>query len=79
MMLFEENHEWKDIIWFVGSSTSYPSNLGMSKGSSVDIVVQLGSLISLLRSSKFRPAMYGNQTGGGGWGCCAILSLGGNC
>jgi hypothetical protein len=32
MMLFEEHHKWKVMIWLVGSSPSFPSNLGMSEG-----------------------------------------------
>jgi hypothetical protein len=43
MMLFEENHKWKAMIWLVGSSPVFPSNLGMSEGILVGIVGHAGS------------------------------------
>jgi hypothetical protein len=71
MMLFEEHHKWKVMIWLVGSSPAFPSNLGMSEGSLVGIVghvgsCNIGSLVSLVRSGMLREAKYGIWGGGGG-------------
>jgi hypothetical protein len=64
MMLFEEHHKWKVMIWLVGSSPTFLSNLGMFEGSLVGIVGHVGScniesLVSLVRSSMLREAKYG--------------------
>jgi hypothetical protein len=71
MMLFEENHKWKVMIWLARSSPIFPSNLGMSKGSLVGIVghvglCNIGSLVSLVRYGMLREANYGIWGGGGG-------------
>jgi hypothetical protein len=68
MILFEEHHKWKVMIWFARSSPTFPSNLGMSKGSLVGMVghvgsCNIGSLVSLVRSGMLREAKYGI------WGC----------
>lgn len=80
MMLLEEHQRWNDMMWLVGSSATCPSNLGISEGSLVGMVGQvgswaIGSLINLLRSGKLSPTMYGKRGGGGG--ACAIVVLGG--
>jgi hypothetical protein len=59
------------MIWLVGSSPTFPSNLGMSEGSLVGIVghvgsCNIGSLVSLVRSGMLREAKYGIWGGGGG-------------
>jgi hypothetical protein len=59
------------MIWLVGSSPSFPSNLGMSEGSLVGIVghvglCNMGSLVSLVRSGMLREAKYGIWGGGVG-------------
>jgi hypothetical protein len=64
MILFEEHHKWKVMIWLVGLSPTFPSNLGMSEGSLVGIVDHVGScnirsLVSLVRSGMLREAKYG--------------------
>jgi hypothetical protein len=71
MMLFEEHHKWKVMIWLAGYSLAFPSNLGMSKGSLVGIVghvgsCNIGSFVSLLKSGMLREAKYGMWSGGGG-------------
>jgi hypothetical protein len=71
MMLFEEHHKWKVMIWLAGSSPASPSNLGMSKGSLVSIEghvgsCNIGSFVSLLKLSMLREAKYGMWSGGGG-------------
>ena len=71
MMLFEENHKWKFMMWLVGSSPVFPSNLGMSEGSLVGIAghvgsCNIGSLVSLLKSGMLREAKYGMWSGSGG-------------
>jgi hypothetical protein len=43
MMYFNENHKWKDVMWFEGCSPEFPSNLGLSKGNLVGIGGYLGS------------------------------------
>jgi hypothetical protein len=68
MMLFEEHHKWKVMIWLVESSPTFPSNLGMSEGSLVGMVGHVGScnirsLVSLVRSDILREAKYVI------WGC----------
>jgi hypothetical protein len=69
-MLLEEHHRWKchDMI---GPSPTFTSNLGMSEGSLVGIAghvgsCNIGSFVSLLRSSMLREAKYGICSGGGG-------------
>jgi hypothetical protein len=52
------------MIWLVGSSPSFPSNLGMSEGTLVDIaghvgLCNMGSLVILVRSDMLREAKYG--------------------
>jgi hypothetical protein len=52
------------MIWLVGSPPDFPSNLGMSEGSLVCIaghvgLCNIGSLVSLVRSSMLREAKYG--------------------
>jgi hypothetical protein len=71
MMLFEENHKWKVMIWLVVSSPTFPSNLGMNEGNLVGIVghvgsCNIGSFVSLLKSDMLREAKYGMWSGGGG-------------
>jgi hypothetical protein len=61
MMLFEEHHKWKVMIWLVGSSPAFPSNLGMYEGILVGIVghvglCNIGSLVSLVISDMLRKA-----------------------
>jgi hypothetical protein len=56
MMLFEEHQ-----IWLVGSSPTFPSNLGMYEGSLVGIVghvglCNIGPLVSLVISDMLRKA-----------------------
>ena len=58
------------MTWLVGSSPTFPLNFGMSEGSLVGIVghvgsCNIGSLVSLLRSSMLREAKYGICSGGG--------------
>ena len=69
VMLFEENHKWKVMIWLEGLSPDFTSNLGMSEGSLVGIaghvgLCNMGSLVSLVRSSMLREAKYGIWGGG---------------
>jgi hypothetical protein len=67
IILLEEHHKWKDMIWLVGSSPVFPSNLGMSEGNFVGIFGQvgscnMGSFISLVRSgilSESKKGMIG--------------------
>jgi hypothetical protein len=71
MMLFEECHKWKVMIWLAGSSFAFRSNLGMSVGSLVGIVghvgsCNIGSLVRFVRSGILREAKYGIWGGGGG-------------
>jgi hypothetical protein len=71
MILFEENHNLKVIIWLVRLSPAFPSNLGMSGGSLVSIAghvgsCNIGSLVSLVKSSMLRQAKYRICGGGGG-------------
>jgi hypothetical protein len=71
MMLFEEHHKWKVMIWLARSSLAFPSNFGMSEGSLVGIAghvgsCNMGSFVSLLRSGMLREAKYGMWSGGGG-------------
>jgi hypothetical protein len=71
MMLFEEHHKWKVMTWLAGSSLTFPSNLGMYEGSLVGIAdhvgsCNIGSFVSLLRSSMLREAKYGIWSGDGG-------------
>jgi hypothetical protein len=78
MMLFEENHNWKVMIWLVGLSPSFPSNLGMFEWSLVGIVghvgsCNIGSLVSLFKSSMLREAKYGIWGGGGGLFLAMVL------
>jgi hypothetical protein len=59
------------MTWLVGSSPTFPSNLGMSGGSLVGIaghvgLCNMGSLVSLLRSGMLREAKYGICSWGGG-------------
>ena len=61
-MLLEEHHRWKDMTCLVGSSPCFPSNIGMSKGSLLGMVVHvgswyMGSLVIFARSGKFKLAM----------------------
>jgi hypothetical protein len=70
-MLLEEHHRWKFMTWLVGSSSAFPSNLGMSEGSLVGIAghvgsCNIGSFVSLLKSSMLREAKYGIWSGGRG-------------
>jgi hypothetical protein len=56
------------MIWLVGSSPTFPSNLGMSEGSLVGIAghvgsCKIGSLVILVKSGILREAKYGI------WGC----------
>jgi hypothetical protein len=72
MMLFEEHHKLKVMIWLVGSSPSFTSNLGMFEGSLVGMEghvgsCNIGSLVRLVRSNMLREAKYGI------WGCGGIL------
>jgi hypothetical protein len=58
------------MTWLAGSSPTFPSNFGMSKGSLVGIAghvgsCNIGSLVSLLRSGMLREAKYGICSGGG--------------
>jgi hypothetical protein len=71
MMLFEEHHMWKVMIWFAGSSPIFPSNLGMSEGSLIAIAshvgsCNIGSFMRFIRSGMLRDAKYGIWSGGGG-------------
>ena len=71
MMLFEENHKWKVMIWLARLSPIFSSNLGMSKGSLVGIaghvgLCNIGSLVSLVRSGILREAKYDIWGGSGG-------------
>jgi hypothetical protein len=71
MMLLEEHHKWKVMIWLAGYSPTFPSNLGMSEGSLVGIAghvgsCNIGSFVSLLKSGMLREAKYGMWSGGGG-------------
>jgi hypothetical protein len=71
MMLFEEHHKWKVMIWLAGSSPAFPSNLGIFEGSLAGIAGHVGScniasLVSLLRSRMLRETNYGMWSGGGG-------------
>jgi hypothetical protein len=64
MLLFEENHRWKVMIWLAGYSPAFPSNLGMSDDSLVGIVghvgsCNIGSFMSLLKYGMLREAKYG--------------------
>jgi len=43
IILLEEHHKCKDMIWLEGSSPSFPSNIGMPEGSFMGIFVQVGS------------------------------------
>jgi hypothetical protein len=59
------------MTWLVGSSPTFPSNLGMSKGILVGIachvgLCNIGFFVRLLRSSMLREAKYGIWSGGGG-------------
>jgi hypothetical protein len=59
------------MTWLVGSSPTFPSNLGMSEGSLVGIaghvgLCNIGSLVSFLRFGMLREAKYGICSGGGG-------------
>jgi hypothetical protein len=71
MMLFEENHKWKVMIWLARLSPIFSSNLGMSKGSLVGIAghvrsCNIRSLVSLVRYGMLREAKYGIWGDGGG-------------
>jgi hypothetical protein len=57
------------MTWLAGSLPSFPSNFGMSEGSFFGIAVHvgscnIGSLVSLVRSSMLREAKYGICSGG---------------
>jgi hypothetical protein len=57
------------MTWLAGSSATFPSNFGMSEGSLVGIAghvgsCNIGSLVSLLRSSMLREEKYGIYSGG---------------
>ena len=70
-MLFNEHHKWKVITWLAGSSPSFPSNFGISEGSLVGILGQvgsckMGSFMSLVKSGMLRDANYGIGRVGGG-------------
>jgi hypothetical protein len=71
MMLFEEHHKRKFITWLAGSSPSFPSNFGISKGSLVGILghvgsCKMGSFMSLVKSGILRDAKYVIGVFGGG-------------
>jgi hypothetical protein len=71
MMLFEEHHKWKVIIWLSRSSPGFPSNFGICEGSLVGILghvgsCKIGSFMSLLKSGMLRDAKYGMGGFGGG-------------
>jgi hypothetical protein len=71
MMLFEEHHKWKVMIWLVNLSPAFPSNLGIPEGSLVGIVGHVGlckirSLVRLVISGMLRESKYGIWGGGGG-------------
>ena len=58
---FEEHHRWKVMMWVLGSSFAFPSNLRMSEGNLARMGGQtgeclIGSLINLDKSSKFNVA-----------------------
>jgi hypothetical protein len=59
MILFEEHHKWKVITWLAGPSPDFPSNFGISEGSLVGILVQVGSFMSLVKLGILRDAKYG--------------------
>jgi hypothetical protein len=59
------------MTWLAGSSPTFPSNFGMSKGSLVGIVghvgsCNIGSLVSLVRFGMLREDKYGICSGGEG-------------
>jgi hypothetical protein len=63
-MLLEEHHKWKYMMWLVGSSPSFPSNLGILEGNLVEIFDQvgscnMGSFINLVKSWILSDAKYG--------------------
>jgi hypothetical protein len=79
MMLFEEHHKWKVMIWLERYYPSFPSNLGMSEGSLVGIVghvgsCNIGSFMSLLRSDMLREAKYDMWTVDGGLVLAILVS-----
>ena len=58
----EEHHIWNNMMWLHRSSTTLPSNFGMSNGSLVGIEIQvvscqMGSLVSLAKYGRFRLAI----------------------
>ena len=65
MMLFDEYHRWKVIIFFSRSSACFPSNYGMSKASFVGMGIHvglwaMGSFVNLVKSGKFNEAKKGD-------------------
>lgn len=59
MILLDEQHMWKVMTRFPGSSPCFPSNFGMHKGSLVGTTSQfwlwaIRLLVSLLKSSRFK-------------------------
>ena len=80
MMLLEKTQRWNDMIWLACSSSTCPSNIGMSEDSLVSMVGQarswdIESLINLIRSNKLRISMYG-KCGSGRGSCTMVVLLG---
>jgi hypothetical protein len=74
MMILEEHHRWKEIMWLVGSSVGFPPNFGMSKGNLVGMLGQvgsckIGSFVSLVKYGMLRDAKYGKFGSGAAMVC----------
>jgi len=77
MMLLEERYRWNIMMWLVGSSHGFPSNLGLYKGNFVGMLghmasCKIRSFMSLVKFGMFRDAKYGKMGVGpamvcGGW------------
>jgi hypothetical protein len=64
VMLLEENRRWKDMMWLVGSSASFPSSFGMYEGNLLRILgkvgsCKIGSFVSFFKFGMLRNSKYG--------------------
>lgn len=63
IILFVEHQKWKDMIWLVGYSPTWPSNLGIFEGSLADMLESwaTASLINFLKYGKLRQARWSGR------------------
>jgi hypothetical protein len=78
MILLDEHHKWKVMIWLEGYSSYFPSNFGISNEILVGMGGQtdsckMGSLVIFVKSRRLILSIYGIlvvicRSGGGGGG-----------